>query len=118
MLLPWLVSVVLAPVLEEVVFRHGLQATLAQRGGRGPVGGRGAWLANGLTALVFALAHVLVQQRLEAAAVVLPALAIGWVYQRTGRLGLCVALHAAMNALWLAGGQGVYGAWVGGPLVH
>jgi membrane protease YdiL (CAAX protease family) len=32
----------------------------------------------------------------------LPALAIGWIYQRTRRVAPCVALHAAMNALWMS----------------
>lgn len=94
----WLTGLVLAPVLEEVVFRHGLQAALLQRVRR--VG----W-ANVLTACAFGLAHVVVQQRLAALWVVLPALAIGVLYQRTGRLAPCIALHAAMNAVWLAGGQ-------------
>ena len=37
------------------------------------------------------------------AAVAVPALAVGVVYARTGRVRDCVVLHAAMNALWLAG---------------
>jgi hypothetical protein len=32
---------------------------------------------------------------------VLPALLIGFVYAHTGRLRHCIALHAAMNAIWL-----------------
>jgi len=67
-----------------------------------------AWLANVLTAMLFALAHVVAQQRLQAWAVLLPALCMGWVYQRTGRLWLCVAVHAGMNAVWLLGGQSVW----------
>jgi hypothetical protein len=35
-------------------------------------------------------------------AVALPALAIGLVYSRWRQLRWCVALHAAMNAAWLA----------------
>jgi membrane protease YdiL (CAAX protease family) len=94
-------SLVFAPVAEELVFRHGLQASLLQRVPR-------AWLANVLTALLFALAHVVAQQRLQAWAVLLPALCMGWVYQRTGRLWLCVAVHAGMNAVWLLGGHAVW----------
>jgi len=94
-------SLVFAPVAEEVVFRHGVQASLLQRVPQ-------AWLANVLTAVLFACAHVLAQQRLQAWAVLLPALCMGWVYQRTGRLWLCVAVHAGMNAVWLLGGQSVW----------
>ena len=86
---------VLAPVLEELVFRAGLHESLLRRL-------CAPWVANALTALVFALAHVLVRGDPAAFAVALPALLIGIVYQRWRRLWPCVLLHAAMNAIWLA----------------
>ena len=86
---------VLAPLLEELVFRAGLHESLLRRL-RSPL------VANALTALVFALAHVLVRGEGAAFAVVLPALLIGIVYQRWRRVWPCVLLHAAMNAIWLA----------------
>lgn len=46
-------------------------------------------------------AHVAVSGNPRRIAVVLPGLAIGAVYARTGRVRDCVALHAAMNAAWL-----------------
>lgn len=58
-------------------------------------------LANVATATVFAIAHVVLRGDVSALAVALPALMMGRVYQRTGRLRWCVALHAAMNAVWL-----------------
>ena len=85
----------LAPLLEEAVFRAGLQEALL---------GRLRWqplLANGVTALAFGCAHVVLREDAAAFAVVLPALLIGLHYQRSGRLRGCVALHAAMNAVWL-----------------
>ena len=87
---------VVAPMLEETVFRAGAQAWL-RRTTRRPL----ATIV--LTAVLFGLAHVVVRGELVAAVVFIPALAIGFVYERTGRLRDCVALHAAMNALWLAG---------------
>jgi len=92
---PAALLLVVAPVLEEIVFRAGVQAWL-RRATRRPV------LAVALTAALFGLAHVAVRGELAAALVCVPALAIGCVYERTGRLRDCVALHAAMNALWLA----------------
>jgi membrane protease YdiL (CAAX protease family) len=92
-----LVLLVLAPVIEEIVFRLGLQEALLRRGLR-PA------LTTVLTALVFAAAHVAVRGEIAAAAVVLPALALGVLYAHTRRVLPCVALHAAMNAVWLAWG--------------
>lgn len=90
-----LVLLLAAPLLEEAVFRAGLHEALLRHGGA-------AWLANGLTALAFGAAHVAARGDAAALAVVAPALAIGWVYSRWRRLRWCVALHAAMNAAWLA----------------
>lgn len=89
-----LLLLLLAPVAEEVVFRAGLHEALLRRA-VSPL------LANTAVAVVFAMAHVATRVSLSAAAVLLPALAIGWIYQRTRRLAPCVALHAAMNALWM-----------------
>ena len=92
-----LMLVVVAPLLEETVFRAGAQAWL-RRTTRRPL------VAVALTAALFGMAHVAARGEPAAALVFVPALAIGFVYERTGRLRDCVALHAAMNALWLAGG--------------
>lgn len=89
------VLLVAAPLLEEAVFRAGVQEALLRRG-------RALLLANAVTALLFGAAHVAVRGEPAAFAVVLPALAIGWLYERTRRLRWCVLLHAAMNAAWLA----------------
>lgn len=83
-----------APLLEEIVFRTGLQEALLRRASA-------AWLANGLSALAFAAAHVAVRGDMQAALTFLPALAIGHLYQRQRRLAPCVALHALFNLVWL-----------------
>ena len=85
----------LAPWLEETVFRAGLQEHLL-RSGRRP------WLCNALTALAFAAAHTLAWQQWSGAVLVLPALALGTLYQRTRSVTACAAAHAAMNGVWLA----------------
>jgi membrane protease YdiL (CAAX protease family) len=84
-----------APWLEEAVFRAGLQERLL-RSGRQP------WRCIALTALAFAAAHMLVRQQWSAITFMLPAIALGAIYQRTRSVTACAAVHAAMNGLWLA----------------
>ncbi|HUD32909.1 MAG TPA: JDVT-CTERM system glutamic-type intramembrane protease, partial [Variovorax sp.] len=90
-----LIVLLVAPLLEEAVFRAGLQEALLRRWQVRPC------LANVVTACVFAVAHMISRGDASAFSVALPALLIGEVYRRTGRLRWCMALHAAMNAVWL-----------------
>lgn len=98
-----LVLLVLAPLFEETVFRAGLHEALLQRLCRPDA-------ANALTALAFGIAHALAQGDARALAVALPAWLVGRVYERGRRLGPCVALHALLNAAWIA--------WVLGAAGH
>ncbi len=95
-------SLLLAPLLEEAVFRLGVQDALVAR--LRP--DRHAW-APWLTAALFAIAHVALapdsNDVLRAAATFVPALLIGVLYRRTGTLAPCIALHAAFNLVWLTG---------------
>lgn len=95
----WAMLLVIAPVLEELVFRKGMHEVLLRRlaGCRSS----GVALANAATALSFALAHVALNPTWLSALTSLPALVIGVVYQRSRRLAPCVALHAVFNAVWL-----------------
>lgn len=95
----WLLWVGLVPLLEEAVFRAGLQEALLRHGLRP------GW-ANGCTALCFTACHVLLRGAGWASwAVVVPAWLLGVVYGRSRRLRGCVALHALMNAGWIAAQQ-------------
>ena len=96
-----LVGLLLAPVVEEIVFRGGLQALLRERwlGGRAGVGPV-SW-ANLVASLSFAALHVVLQHTALAAWMIAPALLLGWVYDRTERLAPVILLHAFYNALWL-----------------
>ncbi len=85
-----------APLLEETVFRVGLQDALMRS--RHALSPTAAALA---LALVVALVHVWARQDLLALGVVVPAAAIGLLYNRWRRLRWCVLAHAAMNALWI-----------------
>jgi uncharacterized protein len=86
--------VVAAPVLEEIVFRAGLQTQLMRR--------FSMLSANVLTALAFAVVHVMVRPSVLSVLTFFPALMVGTLFQRQRRLLPCIALHAAFNATWLA----------------
>jgi membrane protease YdiL (CAAX protease family) len=85
---------VAAAVLEEIVFRAGLQTQLMRRFSMRS--------ANVLTALAFAVAHLLVRPSLLSALTFFPAMAIGFLFERQRRVLPCIALHTAFNATWLA----------------
>jgi uncharacterized protein len=85
---------VAAPVLEEVVFRTGLQTQLLRR--------VSVLSANVLSALAFAAAHVVVRPSVLSALTFFPALMVGALFERQRRVLPCIALHAACNAVWLA----------------
>jgi len=93
---PSLLLLVVAPTLEEIVFRGGLQEGLLRR-----VGESRAGLANLLTGAAFAIAHVVVRPTLASLLTLLPALAIGAVYQRRRRIAPCIVLHVVFNGMWL-----------------
>lgn len=99
---PLFVLLLLAPLLEETVFRRGLHSWALQRRGRA-VSRWWAWPSqvNWFVALLFAAAHLLRLPPLLALAVVVPALVVGQVYERTGRLWPCVLAHAAFNLCWI-----------------
>ncbi len=93
-----LVSVVLAPITEELAFRGVLIKALGARSKRTLIV---------ISAIVFSLFHVLglaTGNLLAAAVVVLPQLFIvgavlAWVTLRTGRLGPAIFLHSGWNLL-------------------
>jgi membrane protease YdiL (CAAX protease family) len=104
---PILLSLIFAPLIEEVVFRRGLQDELL----RSPrlADWTACWGAAAhericilITAVAFAAAHILVAPVWLAAATVLPALAIGALYNRQRRLAPCVLVHAVFNLVCLA----------------
>jgi membrane protease YdiL (CAAX protease family) len=87
--------IVLAPVLEEAVFRtllqRGLFETLVSRTRHA------AHLANLLTALAFAASHWPAQGS-RALLWLVPALVIGEIWRRSEKLWMCVLTHSWFNA--------------------
>lgn len=92
----WLLSLTVYPVLEEYIFRrHGMTWAQSRWASASPLA------VNALVSACFALAHLVFWPWLHAALTFLPSMALGALYQRTGRWTWCAALHALMNAVYL-----------------
>lgn len=91
--------VLAAPVIEEILFRGGLQEWMLRRDARafGPLN-----RANILASLVFASCHLIGHAPAWAAAMFLPSLLFGLFYERARRLGAPIVVHALYNACFLA----------------
>lgn len=88
-----LMTCLLAPVLEEMLFRGVILRAFLQRYPRG--------IAIAHSAGVFGLAHMNLYQFVVGLTI---GLVTGWLYERTRSLWPCIALHAAYNSglTWLA----------------
>jgi membrane protease YdiL (CAAX protease family) len=93
-LLLWLV--LLYPVLEEMVFRGGLQ-TLLLRTQKGQMARYDISLANLMTSLLFALVHLLNHSPLWAVAIFVPSLLFGWFRERYNSVIPSMILHSGYN---------------------
>jgi len=99
-----LTVLVLAPVLEEIVFRGGLQPWLERRG-------IGQWQplpgidsAVLLTSIAFAISHLTHAPPLLAAATLVPSMLLGLTQQWHKRLLVTISIHAWFNACILFSG--------------
>jgi uncharacterized protein len=81
-----LVTCMLAPVLEEMLFRGVILRSFLTQYPR--------WIAIGGSAALFGLAHLNLYQFIVGAVLGIVA---GWLYERTRSLLPCIALHAAYN---------------------
>jgi len=90
------------PILEEIVFRGGVQPALLTKA---LFTKRifGLTLANATTSLLFAAAHLLNQPPLWAMLVIVPSLVFGWARDRYQRILPSILLHMLYNAgfVWL-----------------
>ncbi|WP_229505327.1 JDVT-CTERM system glutamic-type intramembrane protease MrtJ [Massilia mucilaginosa] len=84
----------LAPLLEELIVRAGLQEWLMRKGSP-------AALVLGVPALAFSLLHVMSGGQ-AMAAVLLPGLAFGLIYRRWRDWRLCALVHALCNGVALS----------------
>lgn len=97
----FLKALIVAPLVEELLFRGVMQARL--RALRGFWGRPGSAIT--ITALAFGVLHLSSAAPVHAALVVLPGIAFGWVYEHTRSIALCVALHSVANAIWIGFGS-------------
>jgi membrane protease YdiL (CAAX protease family) len=94
----WIRLLLIAPLLEECVFRLGVQHYLIHRR---EIPSKGdAWLAVGLSTLLFSLMHV-AQGWIAVCAVFLPGLALAFLYQFKRSYSLCVLTHSFFNGALL-----------------
>lgn len=85
------------PVLEEYVFRGGIQSALYSRSSLSrSIAGVSA--ANLLTSITFAVIHLFNQPPIWATLVFFPSLVFGWMRDRYGHIGPSVVLHVVYNA--------------------
>lgn len=92
-----LIVVLVSPVLEEIVFRGGLQAWLFDKSFFRHSIGAGVSVANLITSLIFAAFHAFSQPWIWAASIVLPSLVFGWARDRTGSIAPSIILHIWYN---------------------
>lgn len=89
------------PVVEEIVFRAGIQHALLTR----PAFSRSMScisIANVITSLLFAAAHLFNQQPLWAALIIAPSLVFGWAYERYRTVIAPILLHMFYNTGFIA----------------
>jgi uncharacterized protein len=90
-LLAVIAAVVMAPLVEEVVFRGVLFQGMKRR--------VGLWPAAVVSSLLFAVVHVEVQQPIYSSGFVLLGILFAWTMHRFGSLVVPIVAHATFNAI-------------------
>ncbi|MET0266516.1 MAG: JDVT-CTERM system glutamic-type intramembrane protease [Duganella sp.] len=90
----WLRLLLVAPILEELVVRGGVQEWLTRRAGASAAGRVWPVLAS---AMVFSLLHIVAGWQ-AALAVLAPGLLLALLYARTREWRWCALAHSGMNA--------------------
>lgn len=94
--LRFMLLAVVYPVLEEIIFRGGLQQSLLKHA-RGRLCWHGVTVANLVTSIVFTAMHLFVHVPAWAAATFFPSLAYGYFRDRYRSLWAPIWLHAFYN---------------------
>ena len=87
------------PILEEIVFRGLLQGTLLKWGMRKRLW-RGISQANGLTSIVFMLAHFIYHSWIWAVAVLVPSVIFGYFRDKYQSITPSIILHVFYNFVY------------------
>jgi hypothetical protein len=90
-------TVVLTPLLEELVFRGLLQTTINEM-----TGWKRRWSAILITAGLFGFIHINIASPHALPALIGLGIVLGWCYERTGNLWVNIAIHAGFNAANIA----------------
>ena len=89
---------------EEVFFRGYVQSNILRLTrpimGRWPR--RWQWMSISLSAVCFAVAHIIIQGHIGSALTFLPGLVLGWLFIRTRSLWAPILFHGLANAFYLA----------------
>ena len=93
---------IIAPLLEEMVFRGLLQTLLIDTLGR-----RARWTAVLTASLIFALIHAAAVSWHGWPGLFVLGVVLGWLYERTGSLLPCYLAHALFNAANIAAALGM-----------
>jgi len=107
-----MLACIIAPIVEEMLFRGVILRSFLRQYGRIP-----SVLGS---AALFGIAHLNIYQGVEA---LIAGAILGWLYERTRSLIPCIALHAAYNAGSLAWGwtqrqgQATFAVWSGSLLL-
>jgi len=88
---------VVAPICEELLFRGFMYRALRNW--------RGAWPASILTGVVFGAVHGASAPAVDLLPLALLGILLCWVYELSGSLYPCIALHLTNNALALSGDE-------------
>ena len=89
------------PVLEELVFRGGIQMLLRENLPMMRTGAFGVSMANAVTSILFSAMHLFTHAPLWALLVILPSLVFGWAMEHFGRVTVPIFLHVFYNAGFL-----------------
>lgn len=81
-----------APILEEIIYRGLLQGAMVSAM-------KSPWLGIIATSAVFALAHAAAAPPFALPTLFVLGLALGAAMERSGRLGVCIAMHAGFNVV-------------------
>lgn len=112
----WISAVFVAPIFEEIVYRglligwlhrwlvtrNPLGETMGALPAKNPLVSEPAasWLAIGISSLLFALLHL--GQGAAAIPLFVLAVALGYIYRRTGSIVPCIIIHMLLNAFSMA----------------
>ena len=89
-------------VAEEIFFRGYLQSNLLTMLERLSVNQikLKQWLSIVISAVIFAIAHIIVQGQLTSALIILPGLILGWLFIRTKSLLVPILFHGLANSCY------------------